>query len=111
MGDLFKYECVCERSLISESLIPFLQRRGIERGPDMRTLVKINFPNARTLQELEEDLCIECTSSASQHGLSWSRGTFHLRQRRMELEDLHENNIDEQAREELVRLKEGEKAY
>ena len=84
---------------------------SIERGPDMRTLVKINFPNARTLQELEEDLCIECTSSASQHGLSWSRGTFHLRQRRMELEDLHENNIDEQAREELVRLKEGEKAY
>jgi hypothetical protein len=47
-------------------LIPFLQTRGIERGLDMRTLVKINFPTARTLQELEEDLSIECTSSASE---------------------------------------------
>jgi hypothetical protein len=93
------------------SLISFLQTRGTDRGPDMRTLVKINFPNATTLQELEEDLSIESTSSALQHGLSWSRGTFHLRQRRMELEGLHENNTDEQAREELVRLKEGEKAY
>jgi hypothetical protein len=29
----------------------------------------------------------------------------------MELEGLHENSTNEQAREELVRLKEGEKAY
>jgi hypothetical protein len=31
------------------SLISFLQTRGTDRGPDMRTLVKINFPNATTL--------------------------------------------------------------
>ena len=77
----------------------------------MRMLARINFPNANTLQELEEDLSIKCTNSTSEHRLSWSRGTFHLRQHRMELEALQENNTNSQKREEMDRLKEGEKAY
>lgn len=77
----------------------------------MRALVQINFPTANTLQELEEDLSIACTSSKHQNRLSWSRGTIHLRQSRMKLEGPQEGDIEEREREELNRLKEGEKAF
>jgi hypothetical protein len=77
----------------------------------MKALIRINFPNANTLQELEGDLSIVCTSSKQQNSLRWSRGTLHLRQWRMKLEGPQEGSADGQGREQLDRLKEGEKAF
>ena len=102
---------IVETAQAGRRQIPFQQSRGKGGGSDMRALVQINFPTANTLQELEEDLSIACTSSKHQNRLSWSRGTIHLRQSRMKLEGPQEGDIEEREREELNRLKEGEKAF
>ena len=40
----------------TEICFPFRRERGMSQGPDMRELLRVNFPMATTLHELQEDL-------------------------------------------------------